>query len=486
MTNPFSGAVHDPEMMDQADERAQELLDELKEKASGEIRDIGPLRKEVSVVVPQDVIAAQVEHNFDELRSDAVVPGFRRGRAPRALIEKRFGADVRQSLKTTVVGQSYFAVIEKENLDTLGDPLFRIKSDEGEKLVDLGEALPHFSLPDEGDFTFTCEVEVRPEFELPNLEGVPIKTPDVTITDEQVEAELQRRAKLFGRLTPVEDGATAEDTLIADVVLFGPEGEQVKKEESVRLGVRPVRLDGVPLQNLAEVLGGVKPGEERTAECTFPDDYDRTDLRGKNGKFVFRVHEVKRMEPAPIDKIVADYGFTGEQELRDFIRDELDAEKEDLIERAKKEQVFEYLLNNTQLELPEQLSARQTDRAIIRRVVEARKQGLPEEEIDKHMDELRTGAKEQAVRDLKLAFILDKAAQQLDVSVTDEEVNTEIARIARRYDRRFDRVRDELQRENLLPQIADSIRTDKLVRHVLASATFETVKAEDAEKSSGE
>ncbi|MGE3181320.1 MAG: trigger factor [Phycisphaerae bacterium] len=476
-------AMESPELREKAEKRAESLLEKLKESVQAKVEDAGVLRKTLTVTVPASIIGEQIEEQFDDFVSDAFVPGFRKGRAPRELIQKRYGSNIRDSLKTSVVGQSYMAATEKNELDVLGDPLFRIDTGEGVKLMDFNEALTQLKLPEEGDFEYACEVEVKPAFELPELKGVEVKTPVVEITDEMVDDTLTRRRKIQGRFVPVKDGsATDDDMLIADVILRC-DGEEVKREANLQLGVRPTRLDGIPLMELDQQLKGAKVGSKIKAECTIPDDYERADLRGKSATFEFEIHEIKRLEPISMDKLAEQMGVSSEKELRDFTREDLESERNDLIERAKREQVLDYLLEKVDIELPEQLSARQTDRAVMRSVIDLNQRGMPESDIEAKIDELRTSAKEQVQRELRLQFILEKVAEQLGVRVTDEEVNTEIARIARRYGRRFDRVRDDLQREGLLMQLAVQIQQDKSVAKILEDAKFVEVNDADAKKS---
>lgn len=475
-------AMNDPHLREKAEKQAERLLEELKKNVQAETKDVGVLRKELRITVPAQVINDHVAHNYDELMQDAVVPGFRKGRAPRQLVEKRFGAEVRESLKTSILGQSFFAVAEKEKLEVLGDPLFQIKVGDGVKLMDLGEAMEHIHLPENGDFSYTCEIEIKPAFELPELKGIEIKSPEIEITAEQVNEYIDRQCKIRGRYEPRTEGATEkDDLLIADVTLLS--GDQVvKREDNVQLGIRPTRLDGIPLMTLDQVLDGAKPGDKRNVDCTIPDDYERTDLRGKPGRFEFQIHEVKRQVPIAPESLAEQLGLADVKTLREEVRAELESEKDRLIERAKKEQILQYLLEKIPLELPTDLSARQTDRAVMRRVIDLQQNGLPWSDIEARIDELRTSAKEDVARDLKLEFILEKVAKQLEVGVTDEEVNTEIARIARRYNRRFDRIRDDLERRGLMPQLAEQIRQDKCVHLLLQDAKIVAVKPDAEEK----
>ncbi|MGE0479910.1 MAG: trigger factor [Phycisphaerae bacterium] len=466
-----SEALHDPEIRDRAEKEAERLRESLKKEVQAEIRDIGTLRKEMRVTVPAKVISDHIVHSFDELMDDAHLPGFRKGRAPRALIERRFASEVRDSLKTTILGQSFYAAAENNKLEVLGDPLFQIAGDDGvNKLVDITEAIPRLKLPDRGDFTYTCELEVKPDFELPELTGIAVQTPKVEINDQVVDEHILRQRKIRGRYEPATGGASdRDDMIVADVVLT-VDGAEVKREENVQLGVRATRLDGVPLPTLDETLRGVQAGEQRQADCVIPDDYERPDLRGKKGRFDFTVHEVKRLAPIELGAYVAQLGAENETQLREFVKDDLEAERERLIAQAKSEQVLKYLLDNTKLDVPPNLSARMIDRAVMRKVVELTQAGAPWSEIEAHIDELRTSAQSAVARDLKLEFILAKVAEKLQIQIAEEEVNNEIARLARVYNKRFDRVRDDFQARGLLPQLAEQIRQNKCVARILEDA----------------
>ena len=182
--------------------------------------------------------------------------------------------------------------------------------------------------------------------------------------------------------------------------------------------------------------------------------------------------------PEPLPEFLQAWGFETEAEARTYIREGLESERNQLVARGKRAQIEEYLLNHTALELPLDFSTRQTERAVMRRVIELQQRGMPLTDIETRIDELRTSAKEQVGVELKLGFILEKVSEALDIHVNDEEVNTEIARIAQLYNRRFDRVRDDLQSRGLLPQLVERIRDNKCVAVLLEQAQL--TAAEDA------
>lgn len=463
----------DAEAWEKVQAESERLLEDLKKEVKTELKDIGVLRKELRITVPGKVITDHMEHNYSELMQDAFVPGFRKGHAPRRLIEKRYGAEVRESLTSSIVGQSYFAVLENEKLDVLGDPLFRVTDNGGVRLVDIDEALQHVKLPEQGDFAYTCEIELKPSFELPELKGIKIRAPEIEITDTMIDEQMLQRRKMRGRLEPIDEPAQKNDQVVAEVVLTVA-GQEIKREDNQTFAVRPTSLDGIPLVDLDQALVGARAGESRTLKCRIPPDFERADLRGQDGEFTFRIHELKRLVPEELADFLKTWAFENEAEAREHHRAVLESERDRLIQRAKKAQVEEYLLNNVQLDLPQDFSARQTERAVLRRVIELEQRGVPLSDVEAHIDELRTSAHADVARELKLSFILDKVAEQLDVHVTDEEVNTEIAGIAQQYNRRFDRVRDDLQSRGLLTQLVEQIRHNKCIERLLEQAELTT------------
>ncbi|QOJ14779.1 MAG: trigger factor [Planctomycetia bacterium] len=478
MTTPgVADPLDNPTLRERAEKQAESLLESLKTAAKSEVRDIGVLRKEVRITVPSNVIGAEISKNYEDMLGDVQLPGFRKGRAPRALVERRFAAEVRSSLKTTIIGQSFLAVVDREKLEVLGDPLFRVTSGAGEKLVDLNEALAAIDLPEKGDMQFTCEIEVRPTFELPELKGVPVTAPVIEITPELVEEQLARQCRIHGRYEPIDGPAAEEDDLAVADVTLKVDGVEIKTEDNLQLGIRATRLDGIALPDLGERLAGVRAGDQRTCACTVPDDYERADLRGKSGEFAFKIHEVKRLVPVSMEELTKQVGAASEAELREFAKQDMEREREALLVRAKREQIHEYLLTKAPIDVPAGLSARLTDRAVMRRVIGLQQRGVPWADIERDIDALRVSAADEVVRDLKLEFILAKVAETLGLRVTEEEVNNEIARIARRYGRRFDRVRDELHERGLLLQLAEQIRQDKCVDALLKDAVITEAKA---------
>lgn len=454
----------------------------LKEAVEVDVSDAGTLRKRITVTVPRETIDEQQSEQFDELSREAQVPGFRRGRAPRELIVKRFGRDVGEQLKTEVLSRGYMAAIEKVDLKVIGDPEMIVTGDDGvERAVTVEEAFDTIAMPADGPMSFTCEVEIRPEFDLPVLEGFEIKKPVVEITEEDIQKQVDRIRAMQGTYEPVVGKAKEDDLIIADVKL-SIDGKETKKEENVTLAARPQRVDGVALEDLGKALVGKKAGDKVSIETKVGDEHPTAEWRGKAAQFDFVLHDVKRLALPEIDEtFLSSMGFESEEEFRGWVRDDMTARLGDAIRDGLRGQVRAYLQENTKVDLPTGLSHRQTDRVAELRKIDLRRRGVPDSEIDKHLDELRLEAQTEAVSDLKLFFIMEKLSEELDVHVGEDELNGQIALMAQRYNRRFDRMRDELAKGEGLTNLYLQMRDEKIIDLLITRAKI--VETEGPKKS---
>ncbi|MBK8270317.1 MAG: trigger factor [Planctomycetes bacterium] len=460
-----------------------DIKEMLKKSIVVRIDDAGVLRKTITVTVPRDDLQIELDKEYKELLTESTVPGFRKGRAPRRLIEKRFGRDVSDQVQTRIVSNAYLAAIDREDVKVLGDPLVwvNVKDKAGvekEQLVDMQRALGLLKIPDEGDFSFRCEVEIKPEFDLPELEGIAIEKPILTISDDDVTTQIDRIRARRGSYAPAPEGdaVVADDFLICDLKMF-IDGNEVKSVENARFAARAQMVEGAVVSDFGEKLTGAKVGESRTVEGELPDDHEVADWRGKKAKFELKVHEIKRLALPELDKsFLESMGFDKIEEFRTWVRTGMESQLEQEVNRGMQEQVRRYLLESSKFDVPEGLSSKQAERIAMRRRVELQRQGVPDEEIEKHADEMMTGAREQAATELKLFFILDKVAEKWEIDVNEEEMNAQIQAIAQSYNKRFDRVRDELAQNNGLTMLYLEIRDEKCIAKMLEVAKITETK----------
>ena len=466
--------------------KEEQAMADLKEAITVEREDIGALRLKLTVTIPEETINERRSEQFTELKRDATIPGFRKGHAPMQLVEKRFASDVGEDIKSRLITGGILAATEKEGLNILGEPIFRTKVEEErvgedqktekvevEKLLPLAKALEAMTLPRTGDLTFTCEVELKPEFEMPELAKIPVNKPAVEIDDDDIEEELRRMRAMNGTFKPVAVGPVEEDDMLYANMTMKVDGKTIETDENCELAARDMRIKGVPLIGLADAVVGKKQGDTVSFEAGVPDDHDIVDIRGKKAEFEFTINEIKRLDIPPIDEaFLSSMGIDSEKELREQIHDGLQSGLDQAVKRGMREQVGAYLIEKTALEIPESLSQRQTERSIARRMIEMYQYGVPEAEIKKCVDQMRTKAHDQTVRDLKLYFILEKIAEEREIDVPEERINAAIAQIAQRTNKRFDRIRDELSKGDGLTTLYLQIRDQQVIDLLLEDAVI--------------
>ena len=423
------------------------------------VEDAGPCKKKVSIEIPEEKIRTAADKQYDDLRREAVVPGFRKGRAPRRLLEKRFGKETREQVKLTLLAEASDQAFKDQDLDILGEPD-----------VDF----ENIELPAEGPLKFDFEVEVRPEFELPALEGIPVTRTKLEVTDEQIDREIEQLQKRAGLWTPRDEDAAVElgDQIIADAILKIEGVEEDTKLDNIEVYVRPSGVVGtVPVERLDEWLVGAKSGDVRKTSVDVPKTYFREELRGKNVEIELTVKDVKWLKPAEIDEAFLERcGVKNERQFREEIRDMLQSQVEAQIKREMTEQIYKQLLDNTEFDLPLDIVAKQAGTLLQRQYVNLLMRGLPRETIEEQIEQLRASSEGQAKQQLKTFFIMDQVAEKLEIEVTDEEVNGHIAQLAAARNQRPERLRETMERDGSLAQFKLEVRQDKCISKLLETA----------------
>lgn len=430
------------------------------------VEDIGPCKKKVMVEVPADAIKGKTDEQYRDLQKEAVVPGFRKGRAPRRLLEKRFGKETSEQVKLQILAEASDAAIKDNELNVFGEP-------------DINHE--EIELPSEGPLKFEFEVEVWPEFELPDLENIPVTKPKMEVTDEQIDTELAQLRRLSGVWAPREEGACeVEDQLLADVVIKAEEVEEAEKLDNTEVYVRKNGFVGsVPVDNLDEVLVGAKAGETRQVTVEVPKTYFREEYRGKKVDISIEIKDVKWLKPAELDAAFLErFEAEGEDDLKEKIQDMLEGRLENQARNEMSEQIYTYLLDNVSFDLPLDVVAQQATTVLQRQYVRLLQQGLSKEKMEEQMESLRASSEEQAQEQLKTFFVIDKVCDKLEIEVTDEEVNGHVAQLAIQRGQRPEKMREQMERDGSLSQFRLEIRQNKCISKLLESAAITEAKTQ--------
>lgn len=417
--------------------------------------DAGTLRKKVTVSVPRARIDAKFDEMFGELSESVQVPGFRIGHAPRRLIEKRYGKEVSEDVRNALIGEALRDATEQPDLKTLGEP-------------DID--LDRIELPDRGDMEFSFEVEVAPEFELPELTGIPITDQPARVTDEQLDEQLDQIRRSRASFRQTDEPAQRDDVVVCSATLTIEGAEPVQKP-GLNLRVAPGQIEGLPLVDLPDALQGKKAGQTAELTVTVPEAHANEAWRGKEARIRIDISSVRRAElPELNDAFAQSLGFDSLEDLREVSRQRLEQQAAMERQRSLRQQVCDYLLEHTELDVPEGVAKRHTDSTLQRQYVELLQMGIPREKIDERMAELQSAAAQRAQRDIKLQFVLGKIAEEKSIGVTEGEVNSRIAQIAQYSGRRPERLRQELDADGSLEQVGASLREGKVLDMLLNDA----------------
>jgi len=439
------------------------------------ITDDGPSRKKIEIEIPAEAVDEKLLGSLDTLAAEAEVPGFRKGRAPKRLLEKKFAELINKEAKSELITSAYSQAIEENSLKVIGDPIA-----DGVEDVKVESGKP---------LKFTFQVEVLPEFEMPAIEDIEVFKPLLEVTDEQVDGELEKLQINEGDLEQ-RDEPEAGDYLTGHGIMTdsAKDGEEFYNIEGAVVRI-PIKEDkgrgmvlGVVVEDFGKQLGLPKPGDTATVKVKGPQNHEREDIRGKDLVITFKADRVDRIVPAPMADVVAKLGYESEEEVREMFKTRLGQRILINQQAAMRQQVADHLLKNVEMELPERLSAGQAERLMHRQRVEMMYQGIDEMVIEQRVAEMRDSSSEQASRELKLSFILNKAGEDLEVRVEEAEVNGRIAQMAAERGARPDQLRQQLIQSNQVGAVVQQIREHKTIDAIIGKAKVEEITAEDFKK----
>ena len=384
------------------------------------------------------------------------IDGFRKGKAPRSIIEKKYGEGVFfEDAINDLFSMNYPAALEELSLDVIDSPraeFSQIKKGEG--------------------FTVTITVACYPEIEVKDYKGVEIETISSEVTDEDIDNELKARAKRNARMVTVDRPAKEGDTVRIDYE--GWVGDH--QFEGGTAERQPLKLgSGTFIPGFEEQLVGVSTGEDKDVKVTFPEEYHAEDLAGKEAVFKCKVHEVKEEEiPEINDEFVKDISeFDTLDEFKADIKEELAKTKAARAENAMKNSVLAKVFEANDIDVPDVMVESEIDNMMSEFDQQLRSQGLDlntyMQYLGKEPKDFRDELKEEAHKKVKTRMIVTAVADQEKFEVTDEEIDQELENIAKQYGFEADKMKETLGVQNL-GMIAGDIKVRKAVDLMYDSA----------------
>ncbi len=417
------------------------------------------------VEIPSEKVSGEREQIVRGYASKARLPGFRPGKAPRAIVEKRFEREINEELNGVLINEAYDEALKQEQL----------------KVLDFGVP-ENLTTNADGSVTFQSKLTLAPDVTLPEYKGITVKVPPAALPEEEVDTQLQALRERFADFKDVEGREAKEgDFAVIDYsstvegkptdeflgkpagYLSSREGHWVKVDEKAF-------LPGFALQ-----LAGLAVGGSKEITLTVPEDFPLSDLRGKEITFQVTLKELKEAELPELNDDLANRLAPGKTiaDIKDIIRENLEGERSRKISDLKVNQIVAYFNEQVNFELPDALVLQETQSQADAMVNQGVQSGMTEDEIAAQQGEIFASANDQAVSNLRTNFILQEIARAEGIFVTDTELVNHLAQIAAQRRIAPKKFIKDLQRNGRLNNVRSSMVIGKAIDFLVEHATVE-------------
>ncbi len=404
----------------------------------------------LEVEIEKEKVADALQKAYQKIVKDVEIPGFRKGKVPRKVLEKKYGEEVlHKDALDILIPQAYHEAIEEEAIEPVAQP-------------DVTDVFIESDKP----ATFTAEVKVKPEVVLGEYTGLDVEKPEVEITEEQTEQELEAKQEEHAQLV-VADRDKVED---GDYVVIDFEGEMdgevfpggSAEDYNLEIG------SGSFIPGFEDKLIGVEKGAETELELTFPEDYQADDLAGKDVVFTVLVKDIKTKDmPDLDDEFAKDLGFDSLADAKESIKNDLHEEKEEETKRNFENEVIEKVVEGMEVNIPEEMIEDEIDNMIQQFKTQISQQGM---DVEQYLEasgmseaDLKENYREQAEDSVKASLALEAIAELEDIEVSEEEIDEQVEEIAEQQDQDKEMIKSFLQMQGQLDQLKTSLQSQKVI-----------------------
>lgn len=417
------------------------------------------------IELPPDEVSKEWDSIASNYARYARIPGYRPGKAPRQVIEKKFRKEIQDELTKKLVSKSYHEAIAEKQL--------RVVSLTNLEDVEFGE---------DRSMRFRATVVTAPEFELPDYKKISVEVPGTEVNESEVDAALERLRDQTADFVDVPGRALAmEDFAVLDYdgAIDGVAIREIVPEASKNLhGGKKFWLRVAPenfLPQFCEQVVGMMHGETRSVQVQFPPEFPVTELAGKKADYAVTLGEIKQKVLPPLDdafaaKLMPEKSLA---ELRHEVEHQIEHEKEHELERVKEREIIKFLHDQIDFDLPPPLLKNETRRALNELVHRNRERGVPDEMLKGKEKELIEGAGSLAAHRLKTNFILHRIAEQEKIEVTRDEIDERIREQAARYNISVEKMRKELDEHDRLNGLAEEVLLGKTLDFLKANVSVQ-------------
>ncbi|WP_084246349.1 trigger factor [Planomicrobium okeanokoites] len=410
----------------------------------------------LTVEVPAEEVNAGLDKAFKKVVKEINVPGFRKGKMPRQMFEKRFGAEsLYQDALDFILPDAYANAVEEAGINPVDRPEIDIET------IEKGQPL-----------VFTAKVTVKPEVELGEYKGLEVSKPETEVTDEEIEEKLKENQERFAELAVKEDEAIVEgDTAVIDFEGF-VDGEAFEggagNDYSLEIGSNSF------IPGFEEQLVGVKSGEEKDVEVTFPEEYHAAELAGKAATFKVKVNEVKTKELPELNDEFAkeiDAEVSSLDELRTKMKEAAAAEKASNADAAVRDELVQKAAENATIDIPQAMIDSEMDRMMQDFEQRLTQQGMNLELYFQFSGQDEAALREQMKGDaetrVRVSLTLEAIAKAENMEVTSEDIDKELEKMSGQFNMDIEQIKAALGGTEMLE---NDIRMQNTVEFLVENA----------------
>lgn len=429
------------------------------------IENVGPCRKRLRIEVPAERVAGTRAEILEAYRKQAAIPGFRPGKAPEPMVEKRYAKEINDELHQRLIPDTYRETLTEQKLRVVGYPqIEKVEHEAGKPL------------------SYTAVVDTSPEFALPDYKGIAIKKKSEPVRDEDVTKTLDNLRDHQADFVPVEgrglktgDFAVVNYTGVADgkpIAELVPEVKTLGEQKDFWLLLETDAF----LPGFCEQLLGATAGEKRQVLVNFPADFPQKAVAGKKATYFVDVTGIREKKlPEINDEFAKKVGAENVAKLQEEVRKGLERERAAQVDAELRRQVIDHLLSTTEFALPESLVAEETKSIVYELVRENSMRGASKEQLAEKKDEIFAHASQSAKERLRMSFILQAIAEKENIAVEEKDMESRIAQMAERYRTTAERLRAQLAERDALGEVEEQVLVGKTIDFLVANAKVESV-----------
>ena len=426
----------------------------------------------LTIEVSAEELEKALNTAYNKQKRQISVPGFRKGKVPRAMIEKMYGAEIfYEDAANELMQQTYPSAVDESGVDIVSRPTVDV--------VQIEKGKP---------FIYTAEVATRPEVTLGKYMGVTVTKIDTSVTEEEVEAELENQRNTNARTVTVTDRPVKEgDTAVIDFEGFvdGVAFDGGKAENhSLEIGSHSF------IDTFEDQLVGKNAGDEVEVNVTFPEEYQAADLAGKPALFKVKINEIKAKElPELNDEFAQDVaGVDTLAEYKEELKKNLTEKKENEAKKTKEDEAIQKIIDKSKMDLPEAMIDTQCETMVNEFAQRIAQSGLS---MDQYLqfsgmtvDQLKEQVRPEAETRIKSSLVLEQIAKEENIEVSDEDIDAEIEKMAKAYGMEADKLKEYMgdsEKESMKRDLAITKAVDLIMENVKERAKAKTKKEKEAE-----